>query len=446
MHIAIPSYLGCVMLARIKIKNFKCIKEVTLDLAPLTIIFGPNGSGKSSILQAIQLLKQSAGKNIRLDGDIIRFASFRDIVLNRDEDLWITLEVSVQLREREIRQLQRVKHFPGKPKQVSKEDEFSYRLSFRGSEVKQSLLINAKPFFEVCFLKTSPTSYVSKIVLPKIVSRAHPVDATQILLPRAFTPSGHPQVNIEVVERISKYAGALVNFVRKRIELSYYISASRNVNLEVAGDGFHPTWVGIFGQNTISLLALIFGSREYDSIKQSICKWADHFGLPELVAGWTGGRQLSADFKDPKLRIPIKVTAAGHGSMQMLPIITQLFWSPEGSMVSFEEPEISLHLELQGELPKMFTEVINKEKQIIVTTQSQNILFTLKPLIAKKAISHEKVAIYELEKSAEGSTAKKLPLTPEGIVKGGIPSFVEAERYIVYQWMMTIPPLEGEIG
>lgn len=432
------------MLARIKIENFKCIKEVSLDLAPLTIIFGPNGSGKSSILQAIQLLKQSIGGGIRLDGDIIKFASFRDIVLNGNEDSWITLEVGVQPQEGEIKQLRKIRYYkvptPRRPKEIG------YRLSFRGEEVKQSILINAKPFFEVCFLKTGPATYESKIVLPKIVSIASPMEPALILSPRAFTPNPHPRVQDLVVDRVSKYARALVNIVRKRIESSYYISASRSVNLESAVEGFHPKWVGVFGQNTVSLLALIFGSREYESVKQSIYKWADHFGLPELVAGWIGGRQLSASFKDPKTSAPIKITAAGHGSIQMLPVITQLFWSSKESMVSFEEPEISLHLGLQAELPKMFAEVINKEKQVIVTTHSQNILFTLKPLIAKKEITHKKVAIYELEKTAEGSTAKKLTLTPEGIVKGGIPSFVEAERSIVYQWVTTVPAVKGEKG
>jgi predicted ATPase len=38
---------------RVHIKNFRCIREATIDLAPLTVLVGPNASGKSTILEAI---------------------------------------------------------------------------------------------------------------------------------------------------------------------------------------------------------------------------------------------------------------------------------------------------------------------------------------------------------------------------------------------------------
>lgn len=39
---------------RIEFKNFRCLRETALDLAPLTVIVGPNASGKSSIVEALQ--------------------------------------------------------------------------------------------------------------------------------------------------------------------------------------------------------------------------------------------------------------------------------------------------------------------------------------------------------------------------------------------------------
>ena len=42
------------MIKQIQIENFRCIKEVQIDLEPLTILIGPNASGKSSILRALQ--------------------------------------------------------------------------------------------------------------------------------------------------------------------------------------------------------------------------------------------------------------------------------------------------------------------------------------------------------------------------------------------------------
>lgn len=41
------------MLKGLKIRNFKCLREVEVTLSPLTVLVGPNGSGKSTFLQAL---------------------------------------------------------------------------------------------------------------------------------------------------------------------------------------------------------------------------------------------------------------------------------------------------------------------------------------------------------------------------------------------------------
>lgn len=48
------------MLDRVSFKNFKSLKAVTIDLAPLTVLVGPNGSGKSSVLFGMSLLARAS--------------------------------------------------------------------------------------------------------------------------------------------------------------------------------------------------------------------------------------------------------------------------------------------------------------------------------------------------------------------------------------------------
>ena len=43
------------MIQRIKIQNFKNIRDQTIDLDHLTVFVGANGSGKTSVLEAIDL-------------------------------------------------------------------------------------------------------------------------------------------------------------------------------------------------------------------------------------------------------------------------------------------------------------------------------------------------------------------------------------------------------
>jgi predicted ATPase len=44
------------MITKLRVQNFKCLRDVTLGLGPLTVLIGPNDSGKSSLLDALYLL------------------------------------------------------------------------------------------------------------------------------------------------------------------------------------------------------------------------------------------------------------------------------------------------------------------------------------------------------------------------------------------------------
>lgn len=49
------------MIRRVHIRNFKSLRDVEVELKPLTAIFGPNASGKSNFLDALQILSAVAG-------------------------------------------------------------------------------------------------------------------------------------------------------------------------------------------------------------------------------------------------------------------------------------------------------------------------------------------------------------------------------------------------
>ena len=45
------------MIKRIKIRDFKSIREVELELGPVTVLVGRSGMGKSNLVQAIRFLR-----------------------------------------------------------------------------------------------------------------------------------------------------------------------------------------------------------------------------------------------------------------------------------------------------------------------------------------------------------------------------------------------------
>lgn len=70
------------MIKQIRIKNFKSIKEQTLDNLPRIVgIWGKNGEGKSSLLQSIIWTMKNQGE---LQGNGLNFESYKNIVFGHD--------------------------------------------------------------------------------------------------------------------------------------------------------------------------------------------------------------------------------------------------------------------------------------------------------------------------------------------------------------------------
>ncbi|MCB9685325.1 MAG: AAA family ATPase [Alphaproteobacteria bacterium] len=53
------------MIDRIRVRRWRCLQDVTLELTPLHALIGPNDSGKSTLLRAVE----HAGRVVRLDDD-----------------------------------------------------------------------------------------------------------------------------------------------------------------------------------------------------------------------------------------------------------------------------------------------------------------------------------------------------------------------------------------
>jgi len=50
------------MLNRIHVRGFKSLRDATVELAPLVVLFGPNAAGKSNLLEALLLLSRLVGE------------------------------------------------------------------------------------------------------------------------------------------------------------------------------------------------------------------------------------------------------------------------------------------------------------------------------------------------------------------------------------------------
>ena len=72
---------------KLDIKNFRSIKDQSVELAPITVLYGPNGSGKSSLLYSLLIMKNVILNLERQTGDFfnldfVDLGNFRAVVHN----------------------------------------------------------------------------------------------------------------------------------------------------------------------------------------------------------------------------------------------------------------------------------------------------------------------------------------------------------------------------
>lgn len=85
---------------KIRIKNFKNLEDVEIEVKPLTFLFGPNGSGKSSFIKAMMFLSKNlfplnTGKTIYKISDDVDLGGYESIVINGDVKKNIEFEFDV---------------------------------------------------------------------------------------------------------------------------------------------------------------------------------------------------------------------------------------------------------------------------------------------------------------------------------------------------------------
>ncbi|HOM52570.1 MAG TPA: AAA family ATPase [Phycisphaerae bacterium] len=53
------------MISQFRVRNYKALRDVTLDLTPVHVLIGPNDSGKTSMMEALAALCRSVELPVR---------------------------------------------------------------------------------------------------------------------------------------------------------------------------------------------------------------------------------------------------------------------------------------------------------------------------------------------------------------------------------------------
>lgn len=406
------------MLTSLSIGNFKSWEKLDkLSLGKVTLLFGENSSGKTSLIQSLLLLKQTAESydraqplNLGTRETYVDLGMYEDLIYGHERKNILSFGFD---------------WLEPNGKEIKLSTSFSYRnnalcvrdLTMEHETIIASLTRGQRGAYEFSFSgqkdvklgKTKELTPIKFYGFPKLVTQKYPELS---------------DLSLKVEELASKI---------------YYLGPLRvQSSREYTWSGSAPEGVGKSGVTAIqAILARKFereamtkkNSASVIDIEASTEKWLRKLGLADTFAIESIGnsRQYKAVIKTPDYEHEANVLDVGVGVPQILPIIILAHYTPKGSIILLEQPEIHLHPLAQANLAEMFFELAQERNiQFIVETHSEHLLTRLQRRVAQRQdgeMTNEDIKLYVCKRDKQVSTIEELDFDEDGRIRNWPPNF-----------------------
>ena len=225
------------------------------------------------------------------------------------------------------------------------------------------------------------------------------------------------------------------SYVEQMDKIVYLGPLREDPRRQYTWSGSNPSDVGTRGERTIEAI-LAAGER---GEKRNI-RWRQRLlSFQEIIGWWLKELGLINSFEVREVsdgsglyRVYVKrnidssetlITDVGFGVSQILPVLTLLYYAPEGSTILIEQPEIHLHPAVQAGLADLFISVSRvRNIQLIVESHSEHLLNRLLRRVAEQSssygeISKDHVGVYFATNSGGKSLLEPLKLNDSGIIE-----------------------------
>ena len=404
------------MINSISLENFKSWEDLSFGLAPITAFFGANSSGKSSIIQFLLMLKQtkdSSNSQASIDfGDQntpVELGSFKDTVFHHDVGRKMSWRVGWNL-----------------PKALTFSDVFQKsRRNFRSERIAIDVACVARGrqvaiesmAYDVSDVKFSISKREGKPGYQLISSdddrfrfvrgMGRPWDLPEPT--KCYSFPDQAQAYYQNTQFLGLFENAYVNQMDQILHLG---PLREDPKRQYPWSGNAPGDVGRRGERTVEAILAARDAGERRNVKYK----SPTKSFEEMVAWWLKELGLIAEFRVEEVgnesglfRVYVRrnsnsvetlITDVGFGVSQILPVITLLYYAPEGSTILIEQPEIHLHPSVQAGLADLFISATKTRKlQIIVESHSEHFLNRLMRRVAEEdtafgALSKDDIALY----------------------------------------------------
>lgn len=337
---------------RVKIKNFKSLKDINLNLKNLTLISGVNSSGKSSFIQSLLFFKENlepilfteqfrqyigANKGVQLpqktvsfNGKYIKLGEERSLLSQESSDDLMTFEITANQQTVNI--------------------AINQKLEIKYNEQSDFKLLNI--FNDNCF------DYLN-------------------------TDRTHPKLNFDFSQEDVDN-----NLIGINGEYTaHYLAENQSKNLEITGLQ-HPA------AQTLQLL-------------ENTYKW-----LGEISSGVSISASADVSRRSVKLTYQYEYgdnttsnyssLNVGFGLTYVLPVIVLILKSQPGDFLIIENPESHLHPKGQSKIAQLCAIAAHNGVQIMVETHSDHFLNGLRVATKNKIINKDESQIYFFHKEKDG--------------------------------------------
>lgn len=451
------------MLESLRIKNFKGWKDTgVIQLAPITVLFGSNSSGKSSIGQFLVMLKQTVRQSDRktvllLNGPqaSVDLGTVSDVFYdhNLDEDMEFSFKWNMDTKA---------------IIENSSKKDFYNQIKFEGdirvSDLETQYLEVNKFKYQLYDKEKLKLSVGMKKETKEDGNRNYVLDSDsqfrRIKAGRGWKLTepvkfyGFSDAALAYYKD-SDFLQDLNLYQEEFFSKFYYLGPMRTKTKRAySWSGVNPESVGDAGENTIAAILsakkqekkLKFQNTHYKEFEVIISESLKKMGLiEEYKIEKIGDRQEY----EVKVRIKgadrfVGLPDVGFGVSQVLPVIVQLFYAPDNSVIFIEQPEIHLHPNAQALLADVIIDAINmreagKERrvQIIIETHSEHLLRRFQRRISEEIITTSEMRAYFAKNNQKSSKLEKLEVDAYGNVLNWPEGFFGDMEDDMYQQSMN---------
>ena len=417
----------------LEIKNFKSIEELRMKIAPITVLVGPNNSGKSSILQALTLLKQSAGhRQLQLQAPLLNIGTYSDLAHNHEDDRNIEILISGSFRVRNL-------DFPVRFGYKFSEDAIVRALG--NLEIPRDLQVSrGHGVFEAVFAwdhRIGEKKTIVKAVVDGVDVSLNGTDKiANLSLSVSSFPQGKEEVSRALAASFEPINKALRNVLRNIVmvpALRGQDKISLNLTERAAQDILDVQGHGSQSVNTVSMLAF------RTEIEDKVSNWFVKVTGSKVRVRLADGPRITLEATVNDFRT--NIINEGFGPNQLAYLLIPLASAPTYSTIGIEEPEVHLHPSSQVKLAEIFVEeAISQHKNLMITTHSDYFVTALLTMVAEKKLRRDELAIYSFESIRGRAQVTALEIDEKGRIQGGLPSFFGAN---VEQFKRYSDALEG---